>query len=268
MEVIGFFSFVLGTIIGSFLNVLALRYNTGTSLFDRSQCFSCGKQLNWYELVPLLSFALSHRRCRLCKSIISWQYPLVELLTGLTFLLIFMKFFEGVITLSFAGNFLLYALIFSVLIVIAVYDVRHKVIPDGFVYTFVALSLFSLFSSSYVFANALPSYLDILAAPLYFAPFFFLWFFSRGALMGLGDGKLALGIGWLLGIAGGFSAVLLAFWVGSLTGLALVLATKLSGNKKHLTMKSEIPFAPFLIIGVYMVFFFEIDVFSFLSVIF
>jgi len=182
--------------------------------------------------------------------------------------LIFLKFFEGIVTLSFIGNYLTYALIFSTLIVIAVYDVRHKIVPNGLVYAFIAFAFLTELVSSYLVTGELPMYLDILAGPLFFMPFFLLWFFSRGALMGLGDGKLALGIGWLLGIAGGFSAVLLAVWVGSIISVALVLSIKSFRNKKRLTMKSEVPFAPFLITGVYLVFFFEADVFSFMNVIF
>ncbi len=84
------FIFIFGTIIGSFLNVVILRYNTGYSpVATRSRCFNCGKILKWYELIPILSFLIQFGRCRNCKSKISIQYPLIELLTGIIFLLIF-----------------------------------------------------------------------------------------------------------------------------------------------------------------------------------
>jgi prepilin signal peptidase PulO-like enzyme (type II secretory pathway) len=77
--------FVFGSIIGSFLNVLILRFNTGATFGGRSKCFSCGRELRWYDLVPILSFLFLRGRCRFCKSKISLQYPTVELITGLIF---------------------------------------------------------------------------------------------------------------------------------------------------------------------------------------
>src|ERR1035437_11136792 len=85
-------SFVFGTIIGSFLNVVSLRYNTGMGVNGRSKCFTCGKTLTWKELIALFSFAVQKGACKKCKSKISWQYPLVEFLAGVFFVLIFLKF--------------------------------------------------------------------------------------------------------------------------------------------------------------------------------
>src|SRR3989344_1792899 len=92
MYLFSIFVFILGTIIGSFLNVVILRYNTGSSIQGRSGCMSCGKPLVWYELFPVLSFLFLLGRCGGCKSRISAQYPLVELLTGIIFLLTFLQF--------------------------------------------------------------------------------------------------------------------------------------------------------------------------------
>ncbi|NDE68410.1 prepilin peptidase, partial [bacterium] len=78
-----FFTFVFGTIIGSFLNVVSLRYNTGMGVNGRSRCFSCGKTLRWMELVPILSFVWQMGKCRKCETRISWQYPLIEAVAGL-----------------------------------------------------------------------------------------------------------------------------------------------------------------------------------------
>src|SRR3989344_4234135 len=95
------FFFVFGAIIGSFLNVIILRYNTGLSqknsigFSGRSHCFSCGKNIKWYDLVPVLSFLFLKGRCRHCKSKISIQYPLVEFITGILFLATFLKFFSS-----------------------------------------------------------------------------------------------------------------------------------------------------------------------------
>src|SRR3989344_606823 len=82
------FSFAVGAIIGSFLNVVSLRFNTGVGIGGRSKCMSCGTGLTWKELIPLVSFAAQKGSCRKCKSKISWQYPLVEFAAGAVFVLI------------------------------------------------------------------------------------------------------------------------------------------------------------------------------------
>src|SRR3989338_5654032 len=86
------FSFILGTVIGSFLNVVIFRYNTGLTVRCRSKCFSCNKTLSWFELVPIFSFLAQTGKCRKCKSKISWQYPLIEFASGILFILIFYYF--------------------------------------------------------------------------------------------------------------------------------------------------------------------------------
>jgi prepilin signal peptidase PulO-like enzyme (type II secretory pathway) len=144
------------------------------------------------------------------------------------------------------------------LVVILVYDLKHKIIPDGLAYTFAALGflriiLFVPTEPAFVF------YMTLLAGPLLFLPFFLLWLVSGGRWIGLGDGKLALGIGWMLGVGYGVSAIVLAFWIGAIVSGALVIAQLIS-KRKQLTMKSEIPFAPFLIIGFTIVYFLSIDV--------
>ncbi|MBX4210739.1 prepilin peptidase, partial [Candidatus Parcubacteria bacterium] len=221
MEIIGgLFFFILGAIVGSFLNVVILRYNTGRTVGGRSFCFSCGKKLNWYELVPIVSFVTLRGRCSQCKSRISIQYPLVEFFTGLLFLSLYLKFLPTTIA-TFLPVFF-YCIIFSILTVIFVYDIRHKIIPDGLVYTFIILSFVGLIIKMTVISHlplstiATPPYLyDLLAGILLFLPFFLLWLVSGGRWIGFGDAKLAAGIGWLLGLAYGLSALFLAFWIGA-----------------------------------------------------
>lgn len=136
--VVSFFVFIFGTIVGSFLNVVILRYNSGESIIkNSSKCFSCRERLKWYEMIPVLSFIFQRGRCRHCKSKISWQYPIVELLTGLVFLLIFLKFQFTLVT-SY------YFVVFSILIIISVYDLRHQIIPNLLVYIFDILAFLNL----------------------------------------------------------------------------------------------------------------------------
>lgn len=245
------FIFILGTLVGSFLNVVILRYNTGLSISKgRSKCFSCGKELKWHELTPVISFIVLRGRCSKCKSKISWQYPIVEVLTGIMFLLIFLK----VGLMGSLLNILFYFAIWSILIVITVYDLRHKIIPNGLVYAFILLSL----------AQALvlhASWADLLIGPILFLFVWLLWIISKGTWIGLGDAKLMLGMGLLLGFASGISAVLLAFWSGAAVAIfMLLLKHSLLFGGKNITMKSEIPFAPFLILGTALAFFCSIDI--------
>lgn len=262
--------FILGAIIGSFLNVVIYRYNSGTSpLSGRSQCFTCGKTLEWYELIPLLSFIIQKGRCRSCKTRLSWQYPLVEVLTGVSFLVVFS------LGKPMLETFYLFA-IFSILLVIAVYDLRHQIIPDGFAAGFAILSLVWFLGSlpgGFSSAATWPHYWTLLAGPLLFLPFWVLWYVSEGRWMGLGDGKLALGIGWFLGITLGASALILAFWIGAVYALAMLALQYLRTSDvrlmdvgrpsmRRLSLKSEIPFGPFLILGVFIVYFTHINFFD------
>lgn len=245
----GIFFLLLGTIIGSFLNVVILRYGKD-SLDGRSHCVKCDKQLSWFELIPVLSYLFLRGKCNGCGDKISIQYPLVEVGTGLIFFGIYMKT-EHILEVLFVS------LLFSLLVFILVYDLYHKIIPDFFSYGFGALALL------YNFIFVPLDYLTILAGPILFIPFWLLWAVSSGRWIGLGDGKLALGIGWFLGIVGGISAVLLAFWIGAVVGMLLLVISRisqLSRYKKRLTMKTEVPFAPFLIIGFWLVFFFDVNV--------
>jgi len=250
---IGALMFIFGLFWGSFLNVIAVRYNTGDSfLKGRSFCFCCGKTLCWYELIPVLSFLFQKGKCRECKSKISAQYMLVELLTGTIFLLIFLKSLPLFTTLLFAA-------IWSTLIVITIYDARHKIIPDGVVYTFIGLSLVSLLLTWTFDVQVGINIWDLLAGPLLALPFAGLWYFSKGTWMGFGDAKLALGMGWFLGLSGGAAAIMLGFWSGAIVGLALMGISSLVKKSRGFTMKSEIPFGPFLILGTAIAFFGNID---------
>lgn len=250
--------FIFGLIIGSFLNVVILRYNTDKSFGGRSACMSCHSALAWYELLPLFSFLGLRGRCLNCKSKISIQYPLVEFITGVVFAGLFLKFQDIFYanTLIFAGTYAYFTSIFSLLLVIAVYDFKHKIIPDMLVILFDVVAFFGLFLFSvYGFYVHVPSLGDFLSGIVIALPFALVWLLSSGTWMGLGDAKLAVGLGWLLGLSRSLSGVVVSFWLGALISIFLIVFSKKHG------MKSEIPFAPFLVLGTLIAFLFELHLF-------
>lgn len=236
-----FIRFILGALIGSFLNVVALRHRSGLTLGGRSQCASCAKTLSWWELLPIVSFLALRGRCASCKTKISSQYPLVELWTGLLFMTLDPVFWIP----------------FCLYVVIVIYDLRHKIIPDTFVYISIAIVLLVRIMNG-------GSMGDWLVGPILFAVFALGWLVSHGRALGFGDAKLVLSLGLLLGASFGISAVVLAFWIGAAVTIPLVFSGYLLG-RKSLTMKSEIPFAPFLVLGAWGTLLFHLDLFHLAS---
>ncbi len=252
------FSFALGLVVGSFVNVVIYRFNTGLTLGGRSKCLHCNTTLAPRDLIPLLSFALAQAKCRYCGSKISWQYPVVEGLAGVIFALIFGHFGWLPFTLLF------YWSVTAILLVIAGYDFKHKIIPDFLVYLLAGVALagpiitgFDDWLLAYI-ANRLIH--DLLSGAVFYGAFWALWRVSKGRWIGLGDAKLALAIGFLLGFSHGLTAILAGFWLGAIFGLGLILLREVDQTKLpsflrgvKINLKSELPFAPFLIAGVLIV---------------
>jgi leader peptidase (prepilin peptidase)/N-methyltransferase len=209
---------------------------------------SCSKTLHWHELIPVFSDILQRGKCRGCRAKFSWQYPAVEIVTGIVFVLIFRQLIVS--DLSFAST--LYAIsykliIASILIVITVYDLRHKIIPDGFVYAFDLLALITVFLNH--------SYEQFVVGIILFLFLGSFWLFSGGRWMGLGDAKLALGIGWFLPFPQNITSIIVAFWIGAVVGILLLMA-----KRKRFTLKTEIPFAPFLVLGFFLTYFLGLNI--------
>jgi leader peptidase (prepilin peptidase) / N-methyltransferase len=256
-----FILFVLGLIIGSFLDVLISRFHTGKSINGRSRCMSCGHTLSWYELFPLLSYLVLKGRCRNCGGKIPARLFFMEVLTACLFVYVYLSsvsLIELVI-----GLFLI-----AMLIVVAVYDIDHMVIPHEFVYVLLGMSLVMLvYASGFAFNMQfiLTHAISAVAAFLFYGG---LWKFSKGKWIGLGDAKLAIPLGLLLAPGQVFSVIVLSFWIGALVSVGILIVQKFLYSGKHrlplggltLTMKSEVPFAPFLITAFILVYFSNIDV--------
>lgn len=259
-------AFGFGVIIGSFLNVYIYRFHTGKSLAGHSHCLSCGTGLRWYELFPLVSYLVLRGRCHTCGCCIPKRYFLVELATGLLFALSLTLSLD-VITVG------LFWSIFSLLVVITVYDLYHFIIPDAL--TLALTMVVSIFVGyGYFLApgqidSLLPRVLTAFGGSAFFL---FLWVVSRGRWLGFGDVKLAFPLGLLVGTMYVFSFVVLSFWIGAAISLAIIGWARLRRGKAHLhlpgqalTMKSAVPFAPFLVASCLVILFTHFNVLELFS---
>lgn len=285
-----FFSFLFGLIVGSFLNVILFRYspqaveeNPGLTLGQvvrgRSCCLQCGKLLKWYELIPLVSFLFQKGRCRHCKKKLSWQYPVVEFLSGSAFLAVSWKFTSlfpfhlglpvFIPQLWVLGLTVLWWLVFAVLIAIAVYDFKYFLIPNVFlsllVFFALAVNLFYLVlrqqarllpETGILFSGQLLYYTGgVLFSPwralvgmvFGFAIIGGLFVLSKGKAMGFGDLLLIAALGLLFGWPDILLVLFLSFISGALVSLPLLMM-----KKKRL--KDIVPFGPFLVFAALTVF--------------
>src|SRR3989344_2900567 len=251
-----FLVFLIGLCIGSFLNVVIYRLEKDEGFVKgRSYCPRCRHQLMWLDLIPVVSYLFLQGSCRYCHKKISWQYPAVEVATGLIFLLIF-NFQFSIINQFEIFQFLnVIDLLFlwyiaSVLIVIFVYDLKFYLIPDKVLFpaiaiTFIFRLLYSVFIGNWVLGIG-----NFLLAALIASGFFLsIYLISKGRWMGFGDVKLAILLGLVLGFPNILAGLFLSFFFGAIIGLGLMFF-----GKKGL--KSELPFAPFLILGTFLAMFF------------
>lgn len=243
--------FLLGLILGSFANVVVYRRGTGKGLGGRSRCLSCSRNLGALDLVPVLSWVALGGRCRSCGSKVSWQYPLVELAMGVSFLA---AFWDALRVAPWGGVGLVAAFVTAAAVAffwvaIAAYDSRHMAMPDSWSYAAAAIALSHAalwWCGSLACGTSL--LVALLAGPAVAAPLFLLWLVSSGRWLGLGDAKLALSVGWLLGLSGGFLALFLAVLAGAVSGVAWVLWSS-SRRGRAVTMKAAMPFGPFIVLG-------------------
>ena len=230
-------TFLTGAVIGSFLNVCIHRLPRRESLaFPGSHCPSCGKPIRAYDNIPILSFLLLRGRCRSCKTRISWQYPLVELLNGLGYLFLAFKF-------GWTLENIFYALFISSLLVITFIDFHYQIIPDRITYPGIAVGLIG---SATVLPDGIQNALIGLA--LGGLLFYAVAWVSRGG-MGGGDIKLIAMIGAFLGWTNVLLTILISSFLGSVVGIFLML---FHGKDR----KYPVPFGPFLAMGAILSLFF------------
>jgi len=247
--------FVLGLLIGSFLNVVITRLKTFETILGRSFCRKCKTQIRWYDNIPLLSFIILRGRCRDCNEKISWQYPIIELATASLFALVGIFFFQASDPVSWIETVMILGVV-SVSMVIFIYDLKYMEIPMIVLWMGVFwVVLLSVWIDWAIFSEAR----DIFALHLHegiiagfgaFLFFFLMATLSRETWMGLGDAYVALLMGLVLGWPAILFALVIAFSVGAIVGIiAIITASK--------TLKSKLPFAPFLLFGMLVFIFLE-----------
>ena len=242
-----FLIFLLGVCLGSFANVCIYRLPKDKQIISgRSLCPKCKKKINWYDNLPLISFIILNRRCRNCKKTISSRYFIVELITGITFFIIYLNF-DNLYTIIFLSILAL------ILIMIFFIDLENFIIPDSLNFTIMGLAIIKNFFTNFN-TNLVHDINQSLIGGIigYFSIWLIIFLYKTLKKidgMGLGDAKLMAGIGLLFG----WQSIPLVLFLSSILGLFFVAPSLL---KKQKTMKSEIPFGPFIIIAMLIYFVF------------
>lgn len=247
MEILlSIFIFILGLCCGSFVNMLVYRVAVNYKLKNpplprlrkgekRSFCDYCGRQLSWYENIPVVSWILQKGKTRCCGKKLPVLYSIVETATGLLFLIYESRFmiYESNIFIYLVGLVVIVFLVFS-----GVFDLKYMILPDFSTGILIISALFWL-----IVGAIHESPLHLLSAVGSFLFLYFLYLVTKKKGMGFGDVKLAIFMGLFLGYPKIIVAFYMAFVVGAVLGLFLLIF-----NKK-VNKKTPIPFGPFLILG-------------------
>ncbi len=271
--------FILGVCFGSLVKVLADRSLIKASFFGRSHCTECKKNLNWYDLIPVISYFVLKGRCRNCHTKLSPEYYLVEVTLGILIALVFFQSPLSIVSINNPWQLALdlYDLIFKtfvivILSVVFLTDLKKTIIPDRITYPAIVLSIIlitadTIYKIVWLYLSLkfstwgrflLPPYSDYFQRHVLIAmePFlgslimgfavglFFLLLIlaTRGRGMGGGDLKLGIFLGLVFGFPQGLLVLLLSFFFGSIAGVILLLT-----KKRH--FGQTIPFGPFLSLG-------------------
>lgn len=241
--------FLFGLVFGSFYNVVGFRLPKNISLVHPgSFCPKCDHALKWYELIPLFSFLIQGGKCRKCKAKISWFYPTIEFLTGISFALSYLIF-------GFSKELIFSLILVSFFVIVIVSDLNYLMIPDEVTFVMSALLLIAKLITS-GFKVAFVSLLTGIGSFLfmYFVLLLGNFLFKKESLGG-GDVKLMFFVGLLLP----FQNVCLTLFLAS--AIALPVSLIYYGIKK----KNIVPFGPFLLLAVICIFWFHLDLLEILK---
>lgn len=238
---------LLGLVMGSFLGALTYRMPRNVGINEgRSRCPKCKKQIAWYDNIPVLSYLLLGGKCRHCHKEISLRYPIIELLAAITFFLVYVFRSNLMINLPWVPESIILSLIILLtlsffMLAILVIDAEHQIIPDVFVYL-----IWGIVVGCMIFGGFTPIYAHIAAG--FVAALFLLLInlATKGKGMGLGDVKLAIAIGTMLGPLLTIVWYFLSFIIGGIYGTLLLASHKAK-------MRDKVAFGPFLIVSFFIV---------------
>jgi len=235
-----FLIFSLGACLGSFANVCIYRLPKNKQIVSgRSFCPKCKKKINWYDNLPLISFFLLNGKCRNCNKVIPVRYLIVELITGISFLLIYLNF-KNLNTIIFLSILIL------ILIIVFFIDLENFIIPDTLNFSIMGLALFKNFLPNFNTSLIHEINQSIIGGMVGYISIWLIIYlykiFKKIDGMGLGDAKLMAGIGFLFG----WQSIPFVLFVSSILGLIFVVPSLI---KKQKNMRTEIPFGPFIILA-------------------
>ena len=240
------FVIILGALWGSFANVCIIRMPQGKGVVvGRSFCVKCNKKIQWFDNIPIISYLLLKFKCRNCKTKISFQYFLVETISLINFLVLYLIFGLSLTTLFLIILSVVFLIIFFI-------DLKHYIIPNSLTYSMMILGFIKSFVPNLdpIFPNFLNSLIGgLLGYGIIWSIIYFYRQFKKKEGMGLGDAKLFAVIGFWFG----WISIPFVIFLSSIIALLSVLPDLLRSSKK---LSSQIPFGPFIILGTifYLVF--------------
>lgn len=240
------FVIILGALWGSFANVCIIRMPQGKGVVvGRSFCVKCNKKIQWFDNIPIISYLLLKFKCRNCKTKISFQYFLVETISLINFLVLYLIFGISLTTLFLIILSVVFLIIFFI-------DLKHYIIPNSLTYSMMILGFIKSFVPNLdpIFPNFLNSLIGgLLGYGIIWSIIYFYRQFKKKEGMGLGDAKLFAVVGFWFG----WISIPFVVFLSSIIALLSVLPDLLRSTKK---LSSQIPFGPFIILGTifYLVF--------------
>ncbi|HEY4506553.1 MAG TPA: prepilin peptidase [Candidatus Paceibacterota bacterium] len=231
--------FIFGLVVGSFVNVIIFRVPKGRPFINgRSMCPKCGNKLAWFDMIPVLSFLFLRGQCRYCRKGISWTYPLVEIFSGLIFLIVCTSITSNV----FLQIFLIFVV--ECALVLAAIDYKHLILPDSIIIFWVggaaimSAYFFNKFDKWWLFNKD-----HLWGTILLFCLMMAVWLLSKGKGLGFGDVKLAAATGFIFGFWDGLKILYLGIVFGAVWAIFLLIS-------RRATLKTKLPLGFFVCLSV------------------